>query len=204
MSTTPNGKMPGMKQNEQTTSPQRAAMPPETASAVNLMAHPVAFMGAAGAIGLGLASQAMGLWLASQAMGLWMGAIAGAAEASRGFLSALPNGDAAPRPAGPAKLKLVVSKPPARKAAVSPKEAPAAPKPVFAEGSAAADDLKAISGVGPKLEKVLNGLGIRTYAQVAALDGAKIAWLDDQLGFSGRIQRDDWVGQAKKLFSGGA
>lgn len=64
------------------------------------------------------------------------------------------------------------------------------------------DDLKAISGVGPKLEQVLNKLGIWTYAQIAALDAAEIAWLDDELGFSGRIGRDDWTGQARKLVSG--
>lgn len=64
---------------------------------------------------------------------------------------------------------------------------------------AAPDDLKAVSGVGPKLEKVLNRLGIWTYAQVAALDEAEIAWLDDHLGLAGRVGRDDWVGQARRL-----
>lgn len=66
----------------------------------------------------------------------------------------------------------------------------------------AVDDLKAISGVGPKLEQVLNKFGIWTYAQIAALDAGEIAWLDDELGFSGRIERDDWTGQARKLVSG--
>lgn len=61
------------------------------------------------------------------------------------------------------------------------------------------DNLKAITGVGPKLEIVLNALGIWSYAQVAALTGGEIAWLDDHLGFKGRIGRDDWVGQASKL-----
>ncbi|MCV0398082.1 MAG: NADH-ubiquinone dehydrogenase [Rhizobiaceae bacterium] len=69
----------------------------------------------------------------------------------------------------------------------------AAPKP------ATPDDLKAIAGIGPKLETVLNDLGIWTYDQVAALGEAQIAWLDEKLGFKGRIQRDDWVGQARKL-----
>ena len=61
------------------------------------------------------------------------------------------------------------------------------------------DELKLISGVGPKNEGMLNELGIYTYAQVAALAQAEIAWLDDHLGFSGRIGRDDWIGQAKRL-----
>lgn len=62
-----------------------------------------------------------------------------------------------------------------------------------------ADDLKAITGIGPKLEQVLNGMGIWTYAQIAGWDGAETAWLDDALGFPGRIGRDDWIGQAAKL-----
>ncbi len=54
-------------------------------------------------------------------------------------------------------------------------------------------------GIGPKLEKVLNDLGIWTYGQIAAWSEAQVAWLDDHLGISGRIGRDDWVGQARKL-----
>lgn len=65
------------------------------------------------------------------------------------------------------------------------------------------DDLKAISGVGPKLEKVLNDLGIWTWDQIAAFGDAEIAWLDEHLGFRGRIVRDDWIGQARKLARGG-
>ena len=57
------------------------------------------------------------------------------------------------------------------------------------ERPAAPDDLKAISGVGPKLEKVLNDLGVWTYAQVAAWSSAEVAWVDDYLSFSGRIGR---------------
>jgi predicted flap endonuclease-1-like 5' DNA nuclease len=63
----------------------------------------------------------------------------------------------------------------------------------------APDDLKSISGVGPKLEKVLNGLGIWTYDQISDLEKDEIAWLDDYLGLNGRFQRDGWAGQAAKL-----
>jgi NADH-quinone oxidoreductase subunit E len=61
------------------------------------------------------------------------------------------------------------------------------------------DDLKLISGIGPKLEQVLNGMGVWTFAQVAAWGPAEIAWVDDSLGFKGRIGRDDWIGQAAGL-----
>lgn len=61
------------------------------------------------------------------------------------------------------------------------------------------DDLKRISGIGPKLEEVLNRLGIWTFAQIAVLKPAEVAWLDDYLQFKGRIERDAWQEQAAKL-----
>jgi NADH-quinone oxidoreductase subunit E len=66
-----------------------------------------------------------------------------------------------------------------------------------------ADDLKKISGVGPKLEKLLNSLGIYTYDQVAAWSAQDVAWVDQRLTFKGRIARDDWMRQAKTLANGG-
>ena len=64
------------------------------------------------------------------------------------------------------------------------------------------DDLKAISGIGPKLEQVLNGLGIWTYAQIAAWNREETAWVDDYLSFKGRIGRDGWIEQATALANG--
>lgn len=64
------------------------------------------------------------------------------------------------------------------------------------------DDLKVISGVGPALEKTLNELGIYRYEQIASWKKADIKWVDDRLKFKGRIERDDWVKQAKKLAKG--
>lgn len=61
------------------------------------------------------------------------------------------------------------------------------------------DDLKTISGIGPKVEQVLNGMGYSHYADIAAWTEADIAKVEDALGFAGRIGRDDWVGQAKTL-----
>lgn len=65
-----------------------------------------------------------------------------------------------------------------------------------------ADDLKRIGGVGPVLEKKLNGFGIYHYAQIASLTEADIAKIDAHLNFKGRIQRDNWIAQAKALASG--
>lgn len=66
------------------------------------------------------------------------------------------------------------------------------------------DDLKLISGVGPKLEEVLNGLGIYKYEQISKWKKAEREWVDGYLKFKGRIDRDDWVKQAKALAKGGA
>jgi predicted flap endonuclease-1-like 5' DNA nuclease len=66
-----------------------------------------------------------------------------------------------------------------------------------------ADNLKLISGVGPKLEQTLNELGIYHFDQIAKWTAAEIAWVDARVRFKGRIQRDDWMAQAKTLASGG-
>ncbi|MCP4935830.1 MAG: 50S ribosomal protein L21 [bacterium] len=71
--------------------------------------------------------------------------------------------------------------------------------PLFTAPAGDADDLKKISGVGPALEKKLNDLGITTYKQVSGLSKDEIAKVDDALSFKGRIDRDEWLMQAKKL-----
>ena len=66
-----------------------------------------------------------------------------------------------------------------------------------------ADDLKRISGIGPKLEELLHSLGFFHFGQLAVWTDENVQWVDDHLeGFNGRIARDDWVGQAKPLFEG--
>ncbi|MBO0749812.1 MAG: hypothetical protein J2O44_05210, partial [Porphyrobacter sp.] len=66
-----------------------------------------------------------------------------------------------------------------------------------------ADDLKKIKGIGPKLETLLNSLGVTRYSQIAAWDDDEIDRIDAQLGtFSGRIRRDDWPAQARYLAAG--
>jgi predicted flap endonuclease-1-like 5' DNA nuclease len=67
----------------------------------------------------------------------------------------------------------------------------------------AVDDLKLISGVGPKIEGILHSLGIYTFAQIAAWTAQEIAWVDDYLSFKGRITRDGWLAQAAALAEGG-
>ena len=64
-----------------------------------------------------------------------------------------------------------------------------------------ADDLKKINGVGPKLETMLNELGIYHYSQIAAFTPENIAWVDGYLSFKGRIERDEWLNQAGSLMT---
>ena len=77
-------------------------------------------------------------------------------------------------------------------------------KPSVVSKPAQPDDLKLISGVGPKLEASLNEIGIWTFAQIAKWTDAEIAWVDDFLNFKGRITRDNWIAQADALATGGA
>jgi large subunit ribosomal protein L21 len=64
-----------------------------------------------------------------------------------------------------------------------------------------ADDLKKISGVGPKLEGLLNQNGVFHFDQIAAWTSSEIAYMDNQLSFKGRIERDGWIEQAKQFAS---
>jgi NADH-quinone oxidoreductase subunit E len=92
----------------------------------------------------------------------------------------------------------------ARKAAKTAKVRKAAEKQVVsAVQSPAGDDLKRISGIGPKLANVLTGHGVVTFAQLAEMDEAALAALDAELGLDGRILRDDWAGQARKILAAG-
>ena len=66
------------------------------------------------------------------------------------------------------------------------------------------DDLKEINGVGPQMEEMLNGFGVISWEQLAILSKDDIATLDDALeGFTGRIERDEWVPQARDFIKNG-
>ena len=69
----------------------------------------------------------------------------------------------------------------------------------FASPPVDVDDLKLISGVGPKLERLLNNLGIYQFQQIALLTSTQIDWVNEQLSFKGRIERDNWIKQAALL-----
>ena len=65
------------------------------------------------------------------------------------------------------------------------------------------DDLKRIRGIGVLIEKKLNSLGVTHYEQVANWTGADIERISNLLDFKGRIERENWVEQARILATGG-
>ncbi|GAA4181058.1 NADH:ubiquinone oxidoreductase [Shinella granuli] len=172
-----------------------------------LMAHPVAAMAATTAIGLGIAGQMAGAML---------GLMQSAAERAKVALDEAAEAKAQPQPVEPVKAKPVLTVVPkaekpavaktvtvAREKSATPKTAEARPvRKAPAARTAKADDLKAISGIGPKLEQVLNGMGFRRYADIAGLKPADVARIEAELGFAGRIARDGWVEQARALAKG--
>ena len=97
------------------------------------------------------------------------------------------------------KKKDAEEKPAAKKEAAK-KEA--APKAEAAKKETAADDLKKLSGVGPVLEKKLIEAGVTSFAQIASWKAKDIEEFDEKLSFKGRIEREGWVDQAKKLAKG--
>jgi len=83
-------------------------------------------------------------------------------------------------------------------------ETPAVETPAASEAPAAnfKDDVKLIGGVGPALEKKLAEAGVTSLNQIAQWTAEDIAAFDEKLNFKGRIDREDWVGQAKDLIAG--
>ncbi|MEL6521730.1 MAG: 50S ribosomal protein L21 [Pseudomonadota bacterium] len=78
--------------------------------------------------------------------------------------------------------------------------APVAPGNLLTEArDGKPDDLKKISGVGPKLESLLHENGVFHFDQIMAWGPAEIAYMDDKLSFKGRIERDNWIAQAAEF-----
>jgi large subunit ribosomal protein L19 len=71
----------------------------------------------------------------------------------------------------------------------------------FKRPKGAPDDLKLIKGVTPDLEAQLVKLNVLRFDQIAAFSDDDIANVDDLLKLDGRIEKDDWVGQAQRLLA---
>lgn len=90
---------------------------------------------------------------------------------------------------------------PADKTAAAPVSTgkPVRPKGLPGARDGKPDKLQMISGVGPKLEKTLHGLGYFHFDQIAAWGKDQVDWVDEHLRYKGRIERDEWIAQAKLL-----
>lgn len=96
---------------------------------------------------------------------------------------------------------------PASKTAPKTEKAPQAKSATAAEAGAdskakansTSDDLTRISGVGPVIVGKLEAMGITTFQQIADFTEEDIVGVDEELNFKGRIERDEWVKQAKKF-----
>ncbi|BAV46058.1 NADH-ubiquinone dehydrogenase subunit [Mesorhizobium sp. 113-1-2] len=220
---TPYPMMPNLDQIEKMNQDLTRMMPKEMASAVNLFVHPVAGAAAMSALGIGLANHAFGVWL-----GALTGAAEASQRLMQplieDFEARVEQFEDTSSIKARATTKTLIAEAQsfaqevtdiaAKEAATTAPAVNVAPatgeaadvllpedfrQPKAIDKPAKPSDLKAISGIGPKLEKVLNGLGIWTYAQIAAWSPQEIAWVDDYLSFNGRIGRDDWTAQAAVL-----
>lgn len=153
--------------------------------------------------------------------------VVAAAAAPRSAATPAPAPVAAPAPAAvmsepakevPAKAKTAARKPAATKTSTSKTstaktaaktrtaKAPAAPKakPKAATAAPAVkDDLKRIRGIGRQNEARLNAIDVTAFSQIAAWTKKEQAEIGERLAFPGRIEREEWVAQAKVLAKGG-
>lgn len=140
-----------------------------------------------------------------------------AADSGKQSSSKSAKAEKAPSKKSPVK-KPAAKKPVAKKSATSTSKTTSSGKkparaPVAADGKPAVltapragggDDLKQLKGVGPALEKTLNELGFYHFDQIAAWRKKEVEWVDSRLRFKGRIERDEWIKQAKVLAKGGS
>jgi NADH-quinone oxidoreductase subunit E len=157
---------------------------PEKPGSFNpMMVNPAAMIAAATAVGIGVTSQ----WAT-----VFLGALQGSAAT---HVHPEPEAETNDNGKSMASAEPKVA---SAKEAAAPAKAKAAAKPAAAK----ADDLKLISGIGPKLMDVLTARGITTFAALAELNDETARQLDEELGLYGRILRDDWIGQARAIVSG--
>jgi predicted flap endonuclease-1-like 5' DNA nuclease len=109
-------------------------------------------------------------------------------------LEGAPQEDAPAEPAGP------IEEPADEPAEDASAAATVGASPFLDAPDGEPDNLTLIKGVGPKLSDMLHGLGIFHFSQIAGWGAEQVAEVDSQLGsFRGRVERDQWVDQARFL-----
>ncbi len=110
---------------------------------------------------------------------------------------------AGPAKPAPAAKSAGPSKPGTKTVAVTkPAVGGTQPKGLKGPRGGKADELRAITGVGPKLEKQLHDIGFYHFDQLAALSKAEVEWVENYIGFPGRMAREGWLKQCKDLAAG--
>jgi predicted flap endonuclease-1-like 5' DNA nuclease len=111
---------------------------------------------------------------------------------------AQPDTSAAP---APVVVKAVAAQSPKpAKPEVKTAPAKAAPAKPSAAPAAKLDDLTVLKGVGPKLAKALNDVGVTSYAQIAGWNETDISRIESQVAMAkGRVAKNGWVAQAADL-----
>jgi predicted flap endonuclease-1-like 5' DNA nuclease len=109
-----------------------------------------------------------------------------------------------PVPAAPAEPVLPVLPPAALEDAAEPPPLGGhmgfgRPPGLSAPRAGGRDDLKLIYGIGPRIERGLNELGVFHYDQIAAWDRRTVVWVENQFSLRGKIGRERWVQQARAL-----
>ncbi|MGU3574791.1 hypothetical protein ACLBWZ_04640 [Brucellaceae bacterium C25G] len=61
------------------------------------------------------------------------------------------------------------------------------------------DDLLKIKGIGPTLQRKLYALGVYHFEQLAGWNANNAVWIGKQLNFPGRVEREEWVEQARSI-----
>jgi predicted flap endonuclease-1-like 5' DNA nuclease len=77
------------------------------------------------------------------------------------------------------------------------------PEALVAPRGGKADDLTAIAGVDAGTAKALGDIGVHHHDQIAAWGAPQTQWVEHHLAQVGRIDREDWVAQARRLAGAG-
>lgn len=123
--------------------------------------------------------------------------VAAASESVTATETAAPAEKGAPKPKAAPRKRAAAKKTTRPASRTAPVNKKAAAAPVSGK-----DDLKRIKGIGRQIEAKLNAAGITRYEQIAKWTKKDAAEFADKLSFAGRIEREGWVAQAKKLAKG--
>ena len=138
-------------------------------------------------------------------LALWLTAVYFIGCLLGSFLRSMMAPEAVASPAADGSAALAAAPAPAPMPPADPASAEARalrPRGIAAARVGGPDDLQRISGVGPVIERTLHGLGFYHFDQIAGWTASEVVWVSEHLNFPGRIEREEWVAQARLLAAG--